>query len=97
MAAIDVRAYAELVRIYLTPTAPADSWTGFFLAFALRSGAVALDRRTGILLAGLAVMSIAAYWVGMITNDLFDRAKDRDSFPSRPLASGTISRSYIRT
>src|SRR5690606_24943186 len=43
------------------------------------------------------VAAIAAYWGGMILNDIWDFAEDSVERPSRPLPSGAISLSTART
>lgn len=82
-----VRAYLELCRIYLAPTAVADSLAGFSLASTL------LEPETHptilLLIAGTSVLLYAA---GMVTNDIFDIEKDRERDPSKPLVCGSVSR-----
>jgi 4-hydroxybenzoate polyprenyltransferase len=82
-----VRAYLELCRIYLAPTAIADSLAGFALASALLEPAT--HPTTLLLIAGTSVLLYAA---GMVTNDIFDVEKDRERDPSRPLVCGSVSR-----
>ena len=66
-----MRPYLELCRIYLVPTALADSFAGFALA------AVVLQEDEDPLPALLvAVMSVCLYSAGMVSNDLFDLEKD---------------------
>lgn len=40
---------------------------------------------------------ICLYWAGMILNDLFDEAEDRQHRPQRPIAAGWIARSQAST
>lgn len=81
------RDYLELVRVFLSPSAVADSLAG--LALAAGIGGVRVELATA---APLAAASLAAYWFGMATNDWFDLQKDRRAAPGRPLPSGRISR-----
>ncbi len=78
----------ELVRIQLTPTAVADSFTGYCLA----SAVVGRDDKTSVpTLLLLALSSVAAYWSGMISNDWFDREKDVAGRKNRPIARGSVT------
>lgn len=80
-----MRPYLELCRIYLVPTALADSFAGFALA------AVVLQKNEAPLPAVIvAVMSTCLYSAGMASNDLFDLEKDREGAPEKPLPSGAI-------
>lgn len=78
-------AFLALVRAFLTPSAPADSLAGLAIA------SVALGRVAppGSVIA-VVVASIALYWFGMATGDLFDRRRDRERAPWRPIPSGRI-------
>jgi 4-hydroxybenzoate polyprenyltransferase len=78
--------FLELFRVFLTPSAVADSFAGYSLAVSLSQKE---PQRAEILL--VAGTSVALYWLGMLTNDLFDVEKDRQRFPGRPLASGRVS------
>ena len=81
-----MRPYLELCRIYLGPTALADSFAGFALA------AVLLQKDEDPLPALLvAVISLCLYSAGMVSNDLFDLEKDRKGAPGKPLPSGAVS------
>jgi 4-hydroxybenzoate polyprenyltransferase len=97
-----VRAYLELIRVFLTPTAVADSFAGLVVARSLcAAGALPLRPDPGgasdgselprVLL--LASTSILLYWLGMAANDVFDLEKDRTLAPARPIPSGKVSRS----
>jgi 4-hydroxybenzoate polyprenyltransferase len=81
-----LRDWAALLRIFLTPTAPADSLAGWAIASSLSDTDPAWIR-----LIGAMVASICLYWTGMVTNDIFDVSKDRRLAPGKPLASGAIS------
>ncbi len=86
-----LRSYFELVRVFLTPTAVADSFAGYVLAarlFGVPSNAERLDaERLGFVCA----VSVAIYWFGMICNDLFDLPKDRAANVNRPIVQGRVS------
>ena len=88
-----LRAYASLVRVFLTPTAIADSSAGFLTASyaVLESRNVDLSELALGVWAGTAVTSVALYWFGMAANDLFDRDKDRRAGVPRPLVTGAVS------
>jgi 4-hydroxybenzoate polyprenyltransferase len=81
-------AYLQVVRVFLTPTAVADSYAGYMLALAF-AGEHATPRHT---LAGVAAASICIYWLGMAANDLFDEKKDRRNAAHKPLPSGRVTR-----
>ena len=80
-----MRPYLELCRIYLVPTALADSFAGFALAGALFKYTV--EPLTVLV---VAAVSACLYSAGMASNDLFDREKDRQGAPHRPLPSGAL-------
>ena len=82
-----VRSYLELCRVYLAPTAIADSFAGFSLAYGLLEPEAPPTRL--LLVAGASVL---LYVTGMVTNDIFDVEKDRKRDPDRPLACGQVSR-----
>jgi hypothetical protein len=82
--------YLELVRVHLTPLAVADSFAGFCLATRIAGALGGRPPGAGNLLR-IAASSVLLYWMGMATNDLFDRKKDRIGQPLRPLARGAIS------
>ncbi len=79
-----MRRLFELVRVFLTPSAPADSIAGYAVAVAGFGGFDAAR------LAWVVATSVFLYWFGMATNDIFDRDKDRELAPFKPLASGRI-------
>jgi 4-hydroxybenzoate polyprenyltransferase len=81
-----LRPYFELCRVFLTPTAVGDSFAGHVLAAALEGRGL---ERMPLLFA--AASSVSLYWGGMVSNDLFDLAKDRETHPRRPLPSGRVS------
>jgi hypothetical protein len=86
------RRYLELVRVFLTPTAAADSYAGFLLAGTLVAGTeLALSTVGAVRLLGVLAISILVYWLGMAANDLFDRKKDVLGAPRRPLPSGKVT------
>ena len=67
-----MRPYLELCRIYLVPTALADSFAGFALAAAVFNKSE--DPLPALV---VAVISACLYSSGMAGNDLFDLEKDR--------------------
>src|SRR5258706_9194495 len=83
-----IRPFLALVRVHLTPTAVADSFTGYCLAVTERG-----RPPSHFTILGIAAASTLIYWMGMVTNDLFDLEKDRRSHPDRPLPRGEASRS----
>ncbi len=85
-----MRAYLDLVRVFLTATAPADSWTGYFIASSVSGSALTFADVDLTQLGALAALSISAYWFGMVTNDLFDLERDRRRSMDRPLANASI-------
>jgi 4-hydroxybenzoate polyprenyltransferase len=80
-----MRPYLELCRIYLVPTALADSFAGFALAAAVFNKSE--DPLPALL---VAVISACLYSSGMVGNDLFDLEKDRHGAPEKPLPSGAL-------
>jgi hypothetical protein len=80
-----IRPYLDLVRAPLTPSAIADSFARFSLAFALRRSAAPSWEVLAV-----AAASVLVYWMGMATNDLFDVEKDRARGVPRPIARGAI-------
>jgi len=80
-----MRPYLELCRIYLVPTALADSFAGFALAAAVFNKSE--DPLPALL---VAVISACLYSSGMVGNDLFDLEKDRQGAPEKPLPSGAL-------
>ncbi len=86
-----MRAYLDLVRIFLTPTALADSWAGFFIAwYYFNKTDVSFLESIPYLLATL-LISVLLYSFGMVTNDLFDVKRDRERSIPRPLVKGQAS------
>jgi len=81
-----VHSYLELCRIYLVPTAMADSFAGFALAAAFVE-----TTPDPLRLLLVATISVLVYAAGMVTNDLFDLSKDRESAPKKPLPAGHVS------
>ena len=75
----------------LTPTAAADSLTGFAIAWQLSRLAGNEAPFDFIRLSMVCAISILAYWIGMVTNDLFDWQKDTVRAPDRPLVSGAVT------
>jgi 4-hydroxybenzoate polyprenyltransferase len=49
-----------------------------------------LSGRLAVALALLAVTTLAMYWAGMILNDWFDRKRDAELYPGRPIPSGRV-------
>ena len=80
-----MRPYLELCRIYLVPTALADSFAGFALAAAVFNKSE--DPLPALV---VAVISACLYSSGMAGNDLFDLEKDRQGAPEKPLPSGAL-------
>lgn len=80
-----LRPYLELCRVFLTPTAVADSFAGYVLASSIDSREI---EQLDIL--SVAAISMFLYWFGMATNDIFDLEKDRRAAPQRPLPSGRL-------
>ena len=80
-----MRPYLELCRIYLVPTALADSFAGFALA-----AAVFNKNEDPLPVLIVAVISACLYSCGMVGNDLFDLEKDRQGAPEKPLPSGAL-------
>ncbi len=80
--------YLELLRVFLTPTAMADSYAGFVVAasFAQSPPLFPVER-----LAAALGASVCVYWLGMAANDIFDRKQDARTAPTRPITSGRIS------
>lgn len=79
-------AWLELLRVFLTPSALADSHAGLLLA------ALWTDMSPGSRsIASAALTSALVYWFGMVVNDLFDLRRDRQRAPHRPLPSGRVS------
>ncbi len=83
-----LRSRLELLRVFLTPTAVSDSLAGFIGADSLSTEPLRAPPSQAALVAGA---SIAAYWLGMVLNDIFDRKKDLLTAPGKPIPSGRIS------
>jgi len=81
-----IRPYLELVRVFLTPTAIADSYAGLFLSASLGEPSV----RKGEVAIMVGGVSVLVYWLGMAANDLLDLQKDRVAAPHRPLPSTRV-------
>jgi 4-hydroxybenzoate polyprenyltransferase len=78
-------AWLRLVRLPNLATAAADSLAGYLVVSRLTT----LDWPPAA--CGLAVLaSLAFYAAGMVLNDVYDVAVDRDERPERPLPSGAI-------
>jgi 4-hydroxybenzoate polyprenyltransferase len=80
---IDLRAYAQLVRLPNLPTALADICLGVLASHALPQH----SRAFVVLL----LASACLYSAGMVWNDYFDCEQDARERPFRPLPSGRIS------
>src|SRR5262245_8858244 len=78
--------YLELIRVFLTHTAIADSYAGLFLSVSLTKASIPSGR-----VALVAGASVLLYWLGMAANDIFDIEKDRIAAPGRPLPSNRVS------
>ena len=94
-----LHALLEIVRVFLTPSAVADSFAGYHLAHVItHSSNASLRPCTGpdmLQLCGALACSVLLYWLGMTTNDLFDLKRDRRSNPGRPLPSGRVTRTEV--
>lgn len=75
--------YARLLRLSALPTAISNVLAGYLL--------VAKTWSPFLALAAAMAASSALYLSGMVLNDWFDVAEDRESRPSRPLPAGSIS------
>lgn len=85
--------WAQLVRIPTVFTVVAQVLAAFLVAAGTADNALAAWPLAVLIL----ISAIAAYWAGMILNDLWDLAEDTVERPSRPLPSGAISVSAART
>lgn len=85
--------WAQLVRLPTVFTVVAQVAAAFLIAAGSSSAALAVWPRGGLIL----LAAIALFWAGMIFNDLWDLAEDRQERPSRPLPSGAIGLSAART
>ena len=81
-----LRPYLDLVRVFLTPSAPAESLVGALIAASGSSAEPPWAR-----IAGVGAISILLYWFGMATNDVFDLRKDSQSAPEKVIPSGRLS------
>ena len=79
--------YQQLLRLFLTPTAIADSYAGLMAAACISGGAVVV---TPSHVATMFCASIALYWLGMVLNDIVDRKKDAVTAPQKPIPSGRV-------
>src|SRR5262249_40202803 len=82
---MNLRAYAQLVRLPNVFTAIADISLGGLVAGSLPSHWLPFVL--------LALASACLYSAGMVWNDFFDLEQDRKERPARPLPSGRVSRS----
>jgi 4-hydroxybenzoate polyprenyltransferase len=80
-----LRPILELLRVYLTPTAAADSFAGYCLGM---QGASSSQEPSRVL--AVTGASVLLYWSGMAANDLFDLERDRRIHPGRPLPRGAV-------
>lgn len=78
--------WARLLRAPNLFTAPGDALGGLFLLSAIQTKATSAST-----LVLVALASMTAYAFGILTNDLFDVAEDRQFRPERPLPSGQVS------
>lgn len=95
------RAHLEILRVFLLPSAVADSHAGLFAAALARGntpGPGPAELATAELatvapatVALAAVASVCAYAFGLVLNDVLDARKDRARAPHRPIPSGRIS------
>lgn len=85
--------WAQLVRIPTVFTVIAQVLAAFLVAAGTGDDALAAWPLAVLIL----LAAIAAYWAGMILNDIWDLAEDTLERPSRPLPSGAISVSTART
>lgn len=76
----------EISRAYLVLTAASDIVAGAGLALGDAGSRGALGR-----IAAACLASGFIYSFGMVTNDIFDRRRDRERFPHRPIPSGRVS------
>ncbi len=75
-------AVVELMRVANVFTAVADVWMGMILATGELPGLAAV---------GITATTCLLYSAGMVLNDAFDHAIDREERPERPIPSGRIS------
>jgi len=85
--------WAQLVRIPTVFTVLAQVLAAFLVAAGTADDAAAAWPLAALIM----VAAVAAYWAGMILNDIWDLAEDAVERPSRPLPSGAISVSAART
>ena len=78
-------AYQQLLRVFLTPTAVADSYAGLVIASTVRGHAIGPLETTAI-----GVASVSLYWFGLVLNDIVDVEKDRRLAPQKPIPSGRV-------
>ena len=65
--------YLQLVRIFLTPTAVADSYAGLMVASFIDAERHNRSEVGAARIAAVVAISVSLYWLGMAANDLFDR------------------------
>ena len=88
-----IRAYLELLRLPNVFTAIADVIMGYWFAQAIASPEVDLpETHVGVVIL-LAVCSSCFYLAGMVLNDYFDRNKDLQERPARPIPSRRVAES----
>lgn len=77
-----LKPYLQLVRLPATFSA----WSNVIAAHVIATGGTPLWSMLALQIA----ISTALYWAGMILNDCFDLAEDREERPSRPIPSGRV-------
>ena len=87
------RAYLELLRLPNVFTAIADVMMGFWFALAVASGDDADGNTEWESLILLVLSSSCFYLAGMVLNDYFDRNKDLQERPARPIPSRRVPES----
>lgn len=88
------RAYLELLRLPNVFTAIADVMMGYWFALALTgvNDEISSDTKWGSLIL-LLISSSCFYLAGMVLNDYFDRNKDLQERPARPIPSRRVPES----
>lgn len=81
-----LRDYLALCRVFLWPTALADSLAGFALA----SAVLRASPHPRVLLF-LPFASLGLFGFGLVANDIFDRHRDARIAPGKPLPSGRVA------
>lgn len=82
-----------LMRAPLAASAVANLGVGIALAFPSGRGWALADLWPVLL---LVCATSVLYWGGMVLNDYFDRERDRELYPERPLPSGRVEVSLAR-